>query len=76
MHDAVTGELVGVPSVGVMTTAFVDGAELMARALGVAGYRFAVIEHPISNISDDELATRARATLDQAATMLLAPRER
>lgn len=58
-----------------MTTAFVDGAELMARALGVAGYRFAIIEHPISNVSDDELSARARATLDQAATMLLDPGE-
>ena len=55
-----------------MTSAFVSGAELMARALGAPGYRFAVIEHPISSASEEELAVRAAAALDQARTLLLA----
>ncbi|MBM3684738.1 MAG: hypothetical protein FJW83_09420 [Actinobacteria bacterium] len=71
MHDAVSGELAGTPAVGVMTTGFVDAAELMASALGVPGYRFAVIDHPISNASDDALEARARATLAQARPLLL-----
>ena len=62
----------GTPSVGVMTTAFVDGAELMATALGVDGYRFAVISHPISSATDAELEAKARATLKQASHLLLA----
>jgi hypothetical protein len=53
-----------------MTSAFVDGAELMAAALGVPGYRFAVISHPISSASDAELEAKARATLDQARHLL------
>ena len=42
----------------------------MARATGFTGYRFAVIEHPISSATDDELAAKARAVVDQAATIL------
>jgi hypothetical protein len=70
LHDAVSGERVGTPAVGVMTSAFVDGAELMAAALGVPGYRFAVISHPISSASDAELEAKARATLAQARDLL------
>jgi hypothetical protein len=67
------GERVGTPSVGIMTSAFVDGAALMASALGVPGYGFVVIEHPISSASDAALHARARDALAQAAALLGAP---
>jgi len=70
LHDAVSGERVGTPAVGVMTSAFVDGAELMAAALGVPGYPFAVISHPISSATDAELEDKARAALEQARHLL------
>jgi len=54
-----------------MTSRFVSAAELMARVLGMPGYRFAVIDHPISSASDAQLADYARATLEQARGMLL-----
>ncbi len=53
-----------------MTSAFVDGARLMAAALGAPGYRFVVIDHPIASSTDDELAAKARATIDQATGLL------
>jgi hypothetical protein len=56
-----------------MTTAFVDGAELMASALGVPGYGFAVIDHPISSATDADLEAKARSTIEQAARLLLGP---
>ena len=59
------------PAVGVMTSRFVSAAELMARVLGMPDYRFAVIEHPISSASDQQLAERARATIEQARKLLL-----
>ena len=65
-----SGERAGTPAVGVMTSAFVDGGELMAAALGVPGYRFAVIGHPISSASDTELEAKARAALEQARDLL------
>jgi hypothetical protein len=60
----------GTPAVAVITTGFVDAAALMARAAGFADYRFAVIEHPISSATDDDLAAKARATLEQARRLL------
>jgi hypothetical protein len=60
LHDAVSGELLGVPSVAVMTEEFVSAAELMSRVLGADGYPFVVIPHPISSAGPEELAERAR----------------
>jgi hypothetical protein len=60
-----------VPAVGVMTSRFVSAAELMSRVLGMPDYPFAVIEHPISSASDEQLAECARATIEQARHLLL-----
>ncbi len=54
-----------------MTSRFVSAAELMAKVLGMPGYKFAVIGHPISSASDEQLAQYARATIDQARELLL-----
>ena len=54
-----------------MTTRFVSAAELMCRVLGMPDYKFAVIGHPLSSASDDELAEYARATIAQARQLLL-----
>lgn len=61
------------PALGVMTEKFVSAAELMCKVLGMPGYKFAVIGHPISNASDQRLAEYARATIAQARELLLKP---
>jgi hypothetical protein len=73
LHDAVTAERLGVPAVGVMTERFVSAAELMSRVLGMAGYEFAVIPHPVSSASDADLRTMADMTLGQLRRLLLQP---
>jgi hypothetical protein len=55
----------------VMTTRFVSAAELMARALGFADYRFAVIQHPISSADDAALSGMAAVAAAQAREQLL-----
>jgi hypothetical protein len=60
-----------VPALGVMTERFASAAELMSRVLGMPGYRFAVIGHPISSASDAQLAEYARSTIDQARDLLM-----
>ncbi len=55
-----TGELLGLPSVGIMTTQFVSAAELMGQVLGADGYPFIVIDHPISSATTAQLEARAR----------------
>ena len=54
-----------------MTERFVSAAELMCRVAGMTEYKFAVIGHPISSASDDELAEYARTTIAQARHLLL-----
>jgi hypothetical protein len=70
LHDAVSAERAGTPAVAIMTDAFVDGAELMARAVGADGFSFAVITHPIASANDDELRMKARTVAEQAAQLL------
>jgi hypothetical protein len=71
LHDAVSGERIGVPSAAIMTTEFVSAAELMAKVLGLPGYPFVVIDHPISSATIDELAVRARTAADEVAGLLV-----
>jgi len=71
VHDAVSLEKAGVPTVAVMTSAFEDAAALMARVCGLPGYGFAIVGHPISSAKDAELADKARQALVQAERLLL-----
>jgi len=68
----VAAERLGVPALAVVTTRFASAAELMSRVLGMPGYRFAVIDHPISSATDAELKAMAAATIAQARELLLA----
>ena len=54
-----------------MTTRFVSAAETMGQVLGMPGYRFAIIDHPVSSATDAELRVRAAVALGQGARLLL-----
>ena len=54
-----------------MTTRFASAAELMCKVLGMPDYKFVIIDHPISSASDERLAEYARATMQQARSLLL-----
>jgi len=54
-----------------MTTRFASAAELMSRVLGMPGYKFGVIGHPISSASDEQLAGYARSIVEQMRQFLL-----
>jgi len=71
LHDAISSERVGTPALGVMTSKFVDAAELMARVLGMPDYKFAIIEHPVSSATDAELEARARVTLEAIEELVI-----
>jgi hypothetical protein len=73
LHDAVTAERLGVPAIGVMTERFVSAADLMARVLGMPGYPFAIIPHPVSSATDDKLRDMAKITADAVCRLLLSP---
>ena len=68
-----TAERLGVPAMAVMTERFVSAAELMARVLGMPGYPFVVIPHPVSSAGDDGLRAMAAATAARVRDLLLSP---
>ena len=61
----------GVPAMSVMTSAFADAAELMARVQGVPLHPFAVIEHPIASADDVGINARAREAVEKAVEVLV-----
>ncbi len=59
----------GIPTVGVATTEFVDGAAAQAKALGTdPAYVF--IPHPVQDRTDDELKRLADEHLEAILRML------
>jgi hypothetical protein len=54
-----------------MTERFSSAAEMMSRVLGMPGYAFAVIDHPVSSAIDAELAQKAKAAIEQGLKMLV-----
>ena len=71
MHDAVSSERAGTPALGVMTSRFISAAELMSNVLGAPGYKFAVIDHPVSSASDTELANKAKKAVELIDELIL-----
>jgi len=71
LHDAVSSERAGTPALGVMTSRFVSAAELMSNVLGAPGYRFAVIDHPVSSASNTELANKAEKVIELIDELIL-----
>jgi hypothetical protein len=70
LHDSVTGERNGIPSVSIMTEKFISAAELMARVLGAEHYPFVEIPHPISSAALDQLQTTAAVATEACVARL------
>jgi len=70
LHDAVTAELAGTPAVAVITDAFVMMADVMAETCGIPGYRYAIIAHPVSSNSQNELRKKAQEVVHQSLELL------
>jgi len=71
LHDAISSERIGTPAVGVMTSNFVSAADLMAKVLGMPGYAYAIIDHPVSSATDEGLEARALQTLAAIDSQIL-----
>ena len=71
VRDAIALERIGIPTAAIVTTEFVQEAELQRSALGMDGLRPVVIRHPVSSITDPELAERVRQICVQAPQIWL-----
>ena len=74
MLDAILLERAGVPAVAIVTDLFRATGDAMAASWGMAGYRFLATAHPIANLGDDDLDTRADLLVEPVASALSRPR--
>jgi len=54
-----------------MTERFVSAAEMMSRVLGMPGYSFATIGHPVSSATDEGLKAMAQLAVAQGKAILV-----
>ena len=66
MHDAVELEARGTPTAVIVTTEFLHEAHVQRDALGMTGLEPVVITHPLSTLSDAEIAARAKEAAEGA----------
>jgi hypothetical protein len=71
MHDGVSLETLNRPTTVVVTTEFLHEAEVQRAALGMAGLVPAVIQHPLSTLTDAEIDARAADAAAQAVRIWL-----
>ena len=72
MHDGLELETRGVPTVVVCTEPFRATAQAICATRGIPDYRFALVEHPIGSLTEDELRERAGAAAAAVAKILAA----
>jgi hypothetical protein len=71
MHDGVSLETLNRPTAVVVTAEFLREAEAQRAALGMAALVPAVIQHPLSTLTDAEIDARAADAAAQAARIWL-----
>ena len=74
IRDAVALEDRGLPTAPIITTEFVNETRLTRTAIGMPGLRPVVIDHPVSSITDEEVAARVAVISVQAREVWLGQR--
>ena len=72
MHDGIEIEKRGKPAASIITSAFVQTAKATAKVDGNPPYPFAVIQHPIGRLPDEQLRQRVQEALPQILKILQA----
>ena len=71
MHNATELETLGIPTVAVCTEPFAKTAESMAKRRGFPGYRYVLVEHPLSSARPEGVRQRAERALPEIVSILL-----
>jgi hypothetical protein len=74
VHDSLTLEGFGIPTVAVATDEFAIAARAQAAALGRPDFDAVYVRHPIQDQTPGEIAARAEAALDEIVGRLTAAR--
>jgi hypothetical protein len=70
IHVAADFERRGIATVAICTKPFLRSGQAMAARQGLPGYRFVMVEHPLSSLSPDEVRARAGEALPQVLSIL------
>lgn len=70
LGDAIKMEIAGVPSTVLISDVFIGNIASFAVAMGMPGYHCAVVPHPVSSKSDEQIAQYAASVVDQVAVQL------
>ncbi|MBT5872105.1 MAG: hypothetical protein HOH43_01700 [Candidatus Latescibacteria bacterium] len=70
MHDAITLEDRGIPCALICTDTFIRTADVTAESLGVKGYPYALVKHPIGRLEPDHLSERIDQAVDEVVRLL------
>ena len=70
MHDAMTLEGRGIPTVVICTNPFLNSAHVHARTFGRTGFRPVGIPHPLGGLKPEAVKERAGSILDEIITAL------
>jgi hypothetical protein len=68
--DGIVFERLGVPAASIVTDAFTASGNAMARRMGIPGYRYTMLPHPVSNLTPDECKQRAVDILQEVLDIL------
>jgi len=70
VHDGIQAENAGLPSATICTDRFIHTAAAMARLWGAPDYPTILTEHPIENLTREQLRRRAEGLAPQVAGVL------
>lgn len=71
IRDSIALEKLGIPCAAIITTEFVRETELTRQAVGMKALEPVVIAHPVSSITDEEVAQRVAQVRTQAQEVWL-----
>jgi hypothetical protein len=69
--DGILFEKHGIPAAAIITDVFEATGRAMAQAWGLPNYKYLSVQHPIANLTEDELDQRARTIVPQIVQLLL-----
>jgi hypothetical protein len=71
--DGIIFEKLGVQTATLVTDAFRASGDAMAKRMGMPGYHYIMLPHPIANLTPDECGTRACDILPEVLDVLGLP---
>jgi hypothetical protein len=69
--NVIAHERRGIPTIIVATTPFAPAVQMTAKLSGMPDAQYAVIEHPLASLGEDELRERALAAVQQFRELVL-----